>query len=94
MSVRAKSFVHSPGPSRVDSSARPQIAGHVCDRGGRAFPPRTKASGVEDRIPPVVSRSCENLSTEQLDFPAFEAKLQIRNGAVHHLALFRAKGLL
>jgi hypothetical protein len=40
------------------------------------------------------SRPCENLSIEQLEFPAFEAKLQIRDGAVHHLGTVPSQGLL
>ena len=35
------------------------------------------------------SRSCKILRAEQLEFPAFEAELQVRNGAIHHLILFQ-----
>ena len=39
-----------------------------------------EARCAEDRPPPAGSRSCENLSVEQLEFPAFETQLQVCHG--------------
>jgi hypothetical protein len=67
-------------------------SGHVCGRGGRAYAQADlEACRPKDRSPPAGSRSCERLSVGQPEFPAFEAQLQVYDGAVHHLVLFRTK---
>jgi len=65
------------------------MVGHVCGRGGRVYAQKDQeALRQEDRPPAAGSRSCENLSLEQLEFPPFEAQLQICDGTIHHLVLF------
>jgi hypothetical protein len=50
-----------------------------------------EAGSTEDRPAPAGSRSCKISSTQQLEFATLETQLQVRNGTIHHLVLFRTQ---
>jgi hypothetical protein len=60
-------------------------------RGGRSYAQEeSEAHSPQDRPSPAGSGSCEERSAEQPEFTKFTAELQVCDGAIHHLVLFRA----
>ena len=62
-----------PAPVLLTLGAGAYIVGHDRGRGGRAYAHKDQEARLSaDRPPPAGSRSCENFSIEQLEFPTFE----------------------
>jgi hypothetical protein len=58
-------------------------------RGGRSYAQEEQETTLpQDRSAPARSGSGEIGCVEQLELALFPAKLQIRDGAIHHLVLF------
>src|SRR6185503_9119140 len=62
----------------------------VSGRGGRSYAQKEQEATLPRGRPETArSRLCEICGTQQPQFSPFKEKLQVRNGSVHHLVLFR-----